>query len=136
MRVALRTFCILGRAFLALGSAATFYAASGPAHAGEASCKPAFDAMLRAATRPTATGIPLPPRISGFDHQVPAALRQHPRYRILDLLGRGGRMTAAIAAIGQGAFATEAEPFRLDREDGDYSPVELAIRRALQEGRG
>lgn len=28
------------------------------------------------------------------------------------------------------------EPFRLDREDGDYSPVELAIRRALQEGRG
>jgi hypothetical protein len=28
------------------------------------------------------------------------------------------------------------EPFRLNREDGDYSPVELAIRRALQEGRG
>ena len=26
-----------------------------------------------------------------------------------------------------------AEPFRLEREDGDYSPVELAIRRALQE---
>jgi hypothetical protein len=26
-----------------------------------------------------------------------------------------------------------AEPFRLDREDGDYSPVEIAIRQALQE---
>jgi hypothetical protein len=25
-----------------------------------------------------------------------------------------------------------AEPFRLDREDGDYSPVEIAIRQALQ----
>ena len=29
-----------------------------------------------------------------------------------------------------------AEPFRLDREDGDYSPVEIAIRQALGEGRG
>jgi len=28
------------------------------------------------------------------------------------------------------------ESFRLDREDGDYSPVEIAIRQALQEGRG
>jgi hypothetical protein len=28
-----------------------------------------------------------------------------------------------------------AEPFELDREDGNYSPVEIAIRRALQEGR-
>ena len=28
-----------------------------------------------------------------------------------------------------------AEPFRLDREDGNYSAVELAIRRALQQGR-
>jgi hypothetical protein len=28
-----------------------------------------------------------------------------------------------------------AEPFRLDREDGSYSPVEIAIRQALQEGR-
>jgi hypothetical protein len=28
-----------------------------------------------------------------------------------------------------------AEPFRLDREDGNYSPVEVAIRLALQEGR-
>ena len=27
-----------------------------------------------------------------------------------------------------------AEPFRLEREDGDYSPVEIAIRHALQEG--
>ena len=27
-----------------------------------------------------------------------------------------------------------AEPFRLEREDNDYSPVEIAIRRALQEG--
>jgi hypothetical protein len=27
-----------------------------------------------------------------------------------------------------------AEPLRLHREDGDYSPVEIAIRRALQEG--
>ena len=27
-----------------------------------------------------------------------------------------------------------AEPFRLDREDGQYSPVEIAIRRALHEG--
>src|SRR5450755_1842807 len=27
-----------------------------------------------------------------------------------------------------------AEPFRLEREDGDYSPVEIAIRQALQEG--
>jgi hypothetical protein len=27
-----------------------------------------------------------------------------------------------------------AEPFRLERKDGDYSPVEMAIRRALQEG--
>jgi hypothetical protein len=26
-----------------------------------------------------------------------------------------------------------AEPFRLAREDGDYSPVEIAIRRALRE---
>jgi predicted protein tyrosine phosphatase len=30
------------------------------------------------------------------------------------LLGRRGRMIAAIEAIGQGAFATEAVPFRLD----------------------
>jgi predicted protein tyrosine phosphatase len=30
------------------------------------------------------------------------------------LLGRRGRMIAAIEAIGQGEFATEAEPFRLD----------------------
>jgi hypothetical protein len=29
-----------------------------------------------------------------------------------------------------------AEPFRLDREDGSYSPVEIAIRQALREGRG
>jgi hypothetical protein len=29
-----------------------------------------------------------------------------------------------------------AEPFRLTRENGDYSPVEMAIRRALQDGRG
>jgi hypothetical protein len=29
-----------------------------------------------------------------------------------------------------------AEPFRLEREDGDYSPVEIAIRQALQKGRG
>jgi hypothetical protein len=28
-----------------------------------------------------------------------------------------------------------AEPFRLERENGDYSPVEIAIRLALQEGR-
>jgi hypothetical protein len=28
-----------------------------------------------------------------------------------------------------------AEPIRLEREDGDYSPVETAIRRALSEGR-
>lgn len=28
-----------------------------------------------------------------------------------------------------------AEPFRLDREDGGYSPVEIAIRQALSEGR-
>lgn len=28
-----------------------------------------------------------------------------------------------------------AQPFQLEREDGDYSPVEIAIRRALQEGR-
>jgi hypothetical protein len=28
-----------------------------------------------------------------------------------------------------------AEPFRLDRKDGAYSPVEIAIRRALQEGK-
>ena len=27
-----------------------------------------------------------------------------------------------------------AEPFRLDREDGNYSPVEIAIRQALWEG--
>jgi phytanoyl-CoA dioxygenase PhyH len=27
-----------------------------------------------------------------------------------------------------------AEPFRLDREDGNYSPVEMAIRRGLQQG--
>jgi hypothetical protein len=25
-----------------------------------------------------------------------------------------------------------AEPIRLEREDGEYSPIELAIRRALQ----
>jgi len=29
-----------------------------------------------------------------------------------------------------------SEPFRLDREDGGYSPVEIAIRQALEEGRG
>ena len=28
-----------------------------------------------------------------------------------------------------------AEPFRLHRRDGDYSPVEIAIRQALQEDR-
>jgi hypothetical protein len=28
-----------------------------------------------------------------------------------------------------------AEPFRLDRADGNYSPVETAIRQALLEGR-
>ena len=30
---------------------------------------------------------------------------------------------------------TPAEPFRLDREDGNYSPVEIAIRQALQKDR-
>ena len=29
-----------------------------------------------------------------------------------------------------------AEPFRLDRSDGSYSPVEIAIRSALQESDG
>jgi hypothetical protein len=29
-----------------------------------------------------------------------------------------------------------AEPFQFDREDGSYSPVEIAIRQALREGRG
>jgi predicted protein tyrosine phosphatase len=57
------------------------------------------------------------------EHAIAAALRRAsptatPNALIValadDLLGRGGRMTAAIAAIGQGAFATEAEPFRLD----------------------
>jgi hypothetical protein len=28
------------------------------------------------------------------------------------------------------------EPVQLEREDGDYSPVEMAIRRALQEELG
>ena len=32
------------------------------------------------------------------------------------LLSRGGRMIAAITAIGRGALATEATPFRLDLE--------------------
>ena len=32
------------------------------------------------------------------------------------LLGRDGRMIAAIETIGPGAFAAEAEPFRLDLE--------------------
>jgi predicted protein tyrosine phosphatase len=34
------------------------------------------------------------------------------------LLGRGGRMTSAIAAIGQGTFAAEGVPFRLALEHG------------------
>jgi predicted protein tyrosine phosphatase len=57
------------------------------------------------------------------EHAIAAALRRAsptatPNALIValadDLLGRGGRMTAAIDAIGPGAFATEAEPFRLD----------------------
>ena len=57
------------------------------------------------------------------EHAIAAALRRAsptatPNVRIValadDLLGRSGRMTAGIEAIGQGAFATEAEPFRLD----------------------
>jgi len=32
------------------------------------------------------------------------------------LLGRGGRMVAAIETIGRGNFAEEAAPFRLDLE--------------------
>jgi predicted protein tyrosine phosphatase len=32
------------------------------------------------------------------------------------LLGRGGRMVAAIEAIGRGSLAEEAAPFRLDLE--------------------
>ena len=33
-----------------------------------------------------------------------------------DLLNRGGRMTAAVAAIGRGEFAMEGTPFRLELE--------------------
>jgi predicted protein tyrosine phosphatase len=43
-----------------------------------------------------------------------------PNVRIVSLadrlLGRDGRMIAAIETIGRGAFAAEAEPFRLDLE--------------------
>ena len=43
-----------------------------------------------------------------------------PNIRIVSLadhiLGRGGRMIAAIETIGRGAFAAEAMPFRLDLE--------------------
>ena len=57
------------------------------------------------------------------ERAIAAALRRAsptatPNVRIVALadgvLGRSGRMIAAIEAIGQGAFATEAEPFRLD----------------------
>jgi predicted protein tyrosine phosphatase len=57
------------------------------------------------------------------EHAIAAALRRAsptamPNVRIVALadgvLGRSGRMIAAIEAIGQGAFATEAEPFQLD----------------------
>jgi len=33
-----------------------------------------------------------------------------------EILGREGRMVAAIEAIGRGALAYEADPFRLDLE--------------------
>jgi predicted protein tyrosine phosphatase len=43
-----------------------------------------------------------------------------PNLRIVALadavLGRGGRMVAAIDAIGRGGYATEGVPFRLDLE--------------------
>jgi predicted protein tyrosine phosphatase len=43
-----------------------------------------------------------------------------PNIRIVSLadrlLGRDGRMIAAIEAIGRGVTATEAEPFRLELE--------------------
>jgi len=56
---------------------------------------------------------------------IAAALRQAsptatPNIRIVSLadrlLGRDGRMVAAIETIGRGILATEAEPFRLDLE--------------------
>jgi hypothetical protein len=43
---------ILGRTILMFGSASTFCAASGLAHAGEPNCKAVTDAMLRAVTTP------------------------------------------------------------------------------------
>src|SRR5262249_34946462 len=49
-----------------------------------------------------------------------AAPAANPNVRIVSLadrlLGRDGRMVAAIETIGRGAFAAEAEPFRLDLE--------------------
>ena len=56
---------------------------------------------------------------------VAQALREasptaYPNPRIValadDLLGRDGRMTAAVEAIGRGAIAAEGVPFRLDLE--------------------
>src|SRR4051812_15764355 len=59
------------------------------------------------------------------EQSIAAALRRAsptatPNVRIISLadrlLGRDGRMIAAIETIGRGAFAAEAAPFRLDLE--------------------
>ena len=42
-------------------------------------------------------------------------------------------MEIKIAIHGQPSLPL-AEPYRLDREDGAYSPVEIAIRQALESG--
>ena len=59
------------------------------------------------------------------EHEVAWAIRRasptaYPNPRIValadDLLGRDGRMTAAVESIGRGIIATEGVPFRLDLE--------------------
>jgi len=45
------------------------------------------------------------------------------------------RHRGSCAALPGPAAAPSGQPLRLDREDGDYSPVEIAIRQALKDAR-
>jgi predicted protein tyrosine phosphatase len=75
---------------------------------------------------------------SGDEHAIAAALRRAsptatPNARIValgdEILSRKGRMIAAVAAIGQGTFAAEGIPFRLElagHAPGRASPLASA----------
>jgi hypothetical protein len=81
--------------------------------------------MPALAARPPAPSSPPARSIRSAASSIAQALRHAsatatPNIRVVTLadrlLGRSGRMVAAIETIGPGAIATEAVPFRLDLE--------------------